>query len=266
MTDAYIKATVAAFLVSKGLRVEEIPRSETEKRPDLLVQDLSANRYLIEIKEKLDSPVMIQEYEEQLSKGEMVVHGDTAERKGVISYVMQEACRQLDAFSRPDDYGIVWLYARGWHPSLQELQIRSSVYGTRWLVDREDSRDNRECFYFCYNDFFLFRESLDGAVVHWDEEGQLLVNNHSPRYSSFLQTPFVKAFGSAAQDPIHLEEKEQIYLADCNVPRSDSKKVLDYVREKYCRPGLIDLEREALSATMPVPHPDNSMDDSGVSP
>jgi len=252
--DSQIKLGVLQYLRAHGLRADEIPESDVqgEQRPDIEAS-YQGQCYVIELKRKLSEAEMIASYQSRLSAGQVVSHRETTERTNTISGVVAEAAEQLTAYCDNADIRIVWLDGQGWDPSLQMLQIKASLFGTRQIIDLSKTKDSRECFYFGFSDFFRHRDTIDLAVVRAHDQAQLCVNNFSPRYQIAKSSYLREVFGSAVVDPLEWEKEGSIYLADCDLDRRDTDAIVEYLKDKYQKPDLIDMEMKSISATMAVP-------------
>ncbi|MGR3179570.1 MAG: hypothetical protein ACUZ8E_16125 [Candidatus Anammoxibacter sp.] len=255
--DSQIKLGVLQYLRESGLAADEIPESDNliEQRPDIKASH-QGQRYVIELKRKLSEAEMVARYQAMLSTGQMVSHHDTTERTNTIAGVVSEAAKQLDAFCDNADIRIVWLDGQGWDPSLQLMQLKASLFGTRQIIDLSDEKDSRECFYFSFSDFLRHRESIDLAVVRAHDKAQLCVNNFSPRYKIAKLSYLRQIFGTAVIDPLEWEEDGSIYLADdCGLDRRNTDAIVEFLKKKYQNPDLIDMEMKSISATMVIPDP-----------
>jgi hypothetical protein len=223
------------------------------KRPDLAAVDSSTQRYIIEIKTKQTEQKLADAYRQQLSQGKTALHKDAVGRKNTISNILKDAAVQLNALASTADLRIVWMHATGWDTELQYRQIRASLYGSTNLIDLSDEKDSRECLFFGDSDFFRLRGSIDTVVLTWRQSAQMLINHYSPRVQALRKSELRRSLGTAVVDPIELEATKRAYLADCAIPRTDSKAVLEYVKKKYNRPRLADMHWRAISLTTRLP-------------
>jgi hypothetical protein len=137
---------------------------------------------------------------------------------------------------------LLWLHARGRYPNDQLEQFRANLIGVVDLIDTAEIDGTvvaRPCYYFRESAFFRYRNILDGAFVSTDEKGQLILNTMSSRYGLLKQSKLCRVFPGIC-DPVEGEAAGNGYLADCSCSRSDARAVLDYVKSKHGRSGLIE--------------------------
>lgn len=110
--DKNLKEQIAAHLRERGFAVELVDERVGMKTPDLLVR--KAQRFLIEVKEKIDDPAMIAEERELLEKGEIVERAEYWGPKNTVARIVESAARQLAAWpAEQRDFALVWLHAAG---------------------------------------------------------------------------------------------------------------------------------------------------------
>lgn len=236
-------------LRSLGLSVRRVEVG-ADKTPDLIASDGSCT-YLIEVKDKFPDPAL-----EALRLRELGRTGAWEEEESLgyhnaLSAVVRDACAQLGRFE-PDaaHFRLIWLHARGRHPEARLEQFKATVAGVVDLIDTAEtggSVEARPCYYFGFAEFFRHRDVLDGAFLSTDGKGALLLNSLSARYGALRESALCRLF-PAVRDPILQEGEGSAYIADCDVNRSDSAGVLEYLRRKYARPGLSDFRPKRYSA------------------
>ncbi len=245
--------SVESFLTSLHLAVKRIPVG-LQKTPDFLVSD-SAATYLIEVKDKFPDPEIEQQRCESLDQTGIWEEEISLGFRNSVSSVIREACDQLAAFEPEAAHlRLLWLHAKGRYPDDQLEQFRATLIGVVDLIDTAEidgSVEARPCYYFRESAFFRHRNVLDGAFVSTDEKGQLILNTMSPRHGSLKQSKLCEVF-PAICDPAEGEAVGNSYIADCTCSRSDSKTVLDYVKSKYGRPGLVEFAPKHHLAEMVV--------------
>lgn len=244
-------------LRSLGFDVRRIEEGE-KKKPDFLVSD-SHHRYLVEVKDKFPDPKKLRRRKEALFRGQVYDEHEPAGYRNVVSYVIREAADQLAAFSHePVDFRIVWLHARGRHLEVQRDQFKATLYGSVEIVDLDDMAGtvtSRPCFYFGFSEFFNLRDVLDGAFISTDREGLFCLNALSPRYFALKGSALCGAFYPGICDPVEKEREGEAYVADCDMSRKDKAAVLRYLKGKYGRSKLLDLNMVHYSAEVVVPRP-----------
>lgn len=235
-------------LRSLGLRVKPIEVG-AGKTPDLLASD-DSHTYLIEVKDKFPDAARERERLQALAQGGTWEEEEALGFRNAISSVVSDAASQLGEFEPGvGHFRLVWLHARGRHPEAQLEQFKGTLAGVVDLIDMAEvgeSAEARPCYYFGFAEFFRHRGVLDGAFLSTDEKGVLLLNSLSGRYSLIRESALCRLF-PAVWDPIRREEEGSAYIADCDLDRSDSGAVLEYLRRKYNRPGLIDFRPNRYS-------------------
>ena len=106
------------------------------------------------------------------------------------------------------------------------------------IVDFDDSsRIAKNCYYFTESQFFCCRETLDGAFLVNNYNGQLklLINDKSSNYERLKKSKFLAQFEANVPcvDPIELEVNGKAYVADCQIDRRKLDEVEQYVFKKY---------------------------------
>lgn len=251
MDDKNLKLGIMIFLQEHGFSVSEIPERQGKKTPDLLVERDSAV-FVIEIKEKDDDSNKIAEENERLAKGLLVSKSETINRTNSVSGIVSNAVEQLSEYkTSPKSMKLIWLHASGQDPELQMTQFRGSLYGLVDIIDME-SGQNRKCYYFGFNDFFRYREILDGAILTAGSSLQVCINDLSPRANELRKSPLISTFASGVLDPAELERNDSVYIADCDLDRRDTKQVIMYLQDKYQKKWLMDLNFTQHSAAVAV--------------
>lgn len=110
------------------------------------------------------------------------------------------------------------------------------------------------CFYFHSSSFYRFRDILDAAVIMCAHKAQLCVHTYSPRKEPFRKSHFAQLFEQAVIDPEILESEGKAYIADCDLDRKNKTMVLDYLKQKYSKDNLSEIEMHHLSGSIPVPN------------
>lgn len=245
---------VARGLRSVGLQVRQLEVGAT-KTPDLLASD-GRCMYLIEVKDKFPDPNSVRRRTEVLGDGHVWEEEASLAYHNTISKIIREGAAQLSSFqAEPVNFRLLWLHARHRHAETQLIQFQATLYGTVDLIDLAEMTDSvpaRPCFFFTFAEFHTLRDVLDGAFVSSDEGGLLCLNSLSPRFESLRTSRLCVAFPGIC-DPYERERSGTAYLADCDVSPNMRGTVLDYVRNKYQRPRLVEFEPKHYSAEMIVP-------------
>jgi hypothetical protein len=250
MAPVSTEAFVARGLASLGFRVERI-KVRPAKTPDLLVSDATSS-YLIEVKDKIPEAQREQRRLDALDRSEVWEEREPVGVSNPVSSVVGEACDQLAEFdSSTSHFRLVWLQAHGRDPDVLLQRLQATLLGAVDLIDLDEISGSvvaRPCYFFDFAEFFRRRAVLDGAVISTDGRGLLCCNHLSPRYESFTRSRLRAVFHPGVCDPIEREGAGAAFIADCDVTRRDSKAVLEYVRQKYGRPRLIEYRPVCYSA------------------
>jgi len=236
-----------------GLEAEKIDE-EDQETPDFIALDENDVMF-IELKEKDSSEDYLREREEAFNSGELYSSTSSLKNCKNVSNVVKKANRQIDSLASGSEFRIVWLHAKG--PEKEALldKFICSLYGKADIYDLEKGRrQNKECYYFDYSDFFKYRSSLDGAILSKNQQMILALNDGSPRYDSFKKSSFVKGFSDyTVIDPPVWEKEKRIWIADCDISRKDSDALLAYLSEKYTlgKPTRIEMQQCMVEFSMP---------------
>jgi hypothetical protein len=221
-----------------------------DKTPDLLASDGSST-YLIEVKDKFPDVALKGRRQRALSRSGVWEEEESLGFHNALSAVLRGACAQLGRYEpEVPHFRLVWLHARGRHPEAQFEQFMATLAGVVNLIDMAEIGETvqaRPCYYFGFSEFFRHREVLDGAFLSTDEKGFLLLNSLSERYGLLRESALCRLF-HAVRDPVRQEREGAAYVADSDLDRSDPEAVLEYLRRKYARPGLIDFRPKRHSA------------------
>ena len=243
-----------------GMRVEKIPESDA-KTPDFFVSD-SRHSYLLEVKDKFPNAQELIRRKETLERGEVYDGQERLSHNRNISNVISDAVKQLSNYNEKSaDFKLVWLHARGLYPDVQMQQLEATLYGAVDITDRDTWTEGgatvKPCYFFYFNDFYQFRDTVDGAVVADDHRAKFCLNPYSLRFMELKQSTFCQAFAGGICDPLEQEAAGRAYIADWDGSRRDKKVTLRLLQEKYNRPNLLDFEFTHLSGEMLVQREDN---------
>ena len=131
-------------------------------------------------------------------------------------------------------------------------RFRATLFGTTNIIDLGPTRDTRMGFFFGLNDFYRFRDVLDGAILSVETSCQLCINSLSLQAEKFRESGFVRAFANGLCDPTVLEKQGKAYIVDGDVDRRDKRKALGYISGKYGRDRLMDMNLAYHSAMVTV--------------
>lgn len=217
--DHQAKDFIIRLLESRNYKV--VPIKETDSpTPDLFVSDKN-HTYFIEIKTKFDQSLYTSD-----------VRLDKVHRLNRLSGIVKKGTKQLKSVQKDETINLIWFVVDPDDCELIYKQIQSTVYGIRIVVaKRNDISAIKHGYYVTYNDFFRYRDVLDGIAL--GEFNGFLLNNHSPRFSVTKECHLIGEFGEAVLNPLDLEKHDDIYVIDCDVDRHDESAVIQFLENKY---------------------------------
>lgn len=246
-----------ALLEHWGVTATAIPSSITQgkKEADFLAS-FEGTRVLIEEKTKEDAAEYLSRRGENLASGEIHAHSIPLRRSETMSGVVRNASKQLLSSSDKDhDFRLIWFTATGIHAEGEYEQFMSTLYG-RANIFEKDAAGYRRCYYFRHADFFRRAAVLDGAIVaHTDGQkisARLCLNALSPRYEALKDSPVVRPFGTAVEDPLELESEGAAFVLDCDLDRKNEGPLLTYLQKKYSTGPLMKFDLGYLHASVLV--------------
>ncbi len=144
-----------------------------------------------------------------------------------------------------ESFRVIWLHSAGKDPQLHYERFKATLFGTETLVSL-GLRGIITCFYFNESAFYSWRESLDGAMLTYLNNGelaaQLCINTHSPRVQQFRESELVLSMSKGLCDPDTLNGLDNnVMIADCSIDRGDPRAVLAYLQGKYGLDHLQDI-------------------------
>ncbi len=224
---------VKELLESLDLLADALEPVGDRKTADFLATDSDDVNYLIEVESQADDS----SYWEELEERGQVNRTDEVMRTNVASRVVRHATKQLRETEAPEhSFNLLAIVPASDDPGTHASEFRSTLYGIMLLVDAEseDEHQTKDCFYFDYNEFYEMTD-IEGALL-FDESGcQLCINTFAERIDAFRTSALYQRFDKEGGilDPDALEASGQAYIADIDLPRSESEKLLDYVTKKY---------------------------------
>jgi hypothetical protein len=242
-------------LKQMGFDVERIPTAD-EERADWLVKHGSF-AMLVEEKTKIDDPSTLARRREALDRGELFPSHAPIKPDNGLARITRKAVKQIAATAPhvPHDFRVVWFTAAGRNHEAKRMQYIATLYGSTNIFQLGQSRLKR-CYFFRNSDFFRHREALDGAVVAEIEgdniSARLCMNSLSPRYERFRECALRASFGTAIVDPREDERNGEAYVADCELDRTQSTGVLQFLQSKYGVENLMDMDMSLASVEIVV--------------
>ena len=224
---------VKEFLENLDLLVDALEPVGDRKTADFLATDGDDVNYLIEVESQADDL----SYWEELEKRGQVKRTDEVMRTNVASRVVRHATKQLRETEAPEhSFNLLAIVPASDDQGTHASEFRSTLYGIMLLVDAEsdDEHQTKNCFYFDYNEFFEMTD-IEGALLFEESGCQLCINTFAEQIDEFRISALYQLFDKEGGilDPNVLESSGQAYIADIDIPRSESEKLLDYVTEKY---------------------------------
>jgi hypothetical protein len=230
------RETVISILKDFGFSASEIPEEPQRGRRADIRATKDNQFFLIEVKSKEDHPEFTAALE-RASDFEIVPYEKQLQRSNTFGKIIREAVRQLEATPGSDQsFKCIWFRMIEALFSDAFNFMKATLYGTRHLLVRDQSgRFSHEiCYYFDPNEFFKY-PSLDAVVLDNGRGLELSVNTFTIRFPEFRRSVLYEVFESrhALIDPLKLEEKKEILVANTDVPRNDKDAVIKFIQEKY---------------------------------
>lgn len=134
----------------------------------------------------------------------------------------------------------------------------ATLYG-RTNVYEMNAAGYRPCYYFHQADFFRRAAVIDGAVAAYTDgktiSTKLCLNSLSPRYQTLRDSPVVRQFGDAVDDPLQCEA-DGAFIADTDLDRKQEGPLLAYLQAKYKTGPLMKFDLGYTSAALLSPRYD----------
>ena len=232
-----------------GYQVKKI-RGGDEESPDFFV-DGNSECFLIELKSKFDDGGTIRNIEKTLAQGDVAEFSDITCRKNTVSKKILKASDQLASIDIDVDYRMIWMMAVDRNQKMKKDQFKASLYGTATICDL-DLLQTITCYYFGFNDFYRTQNVIDAALISTMKGGELCLNTHSPNYLKIKKSFLAQQFGSACCDPFQEEKEKKAMIVDADIDRRDQQLVLKYLREKYYRNKLQDMQGHYYSSLISI--------------
>lgn len=228
------KLLALRVLSNFGFQVDDVPLSGG-RTADLLVTDDNSQRYLIEVKEKVESESHATERVDILSRGDLYEQADPLSHDNRISGILRDAQKQLDA--TPKDVGtfqLVWFHATGVDADLKYRQAFATFYGHVDLLARSPtSHASPPCFYFDYNAAFAM-PTVEAMILSDRSQLQFCLNEFSHRHAEFrnalLFQKFVELDGVI--DPVAMAADGQIIACRGEFARKNDDETAKALQEQ----------------------------------
>ncbi|TGM74285.1 hypothetical protein EHR01_12345 [Leptospira mtsangambouensis] len=244
--DQNIKNLVKAFFNTKEFEVEEIPESN-EKTPDLVIIK-KEEKTILEIKTKIDDKEYLENIKSEIEASRIFIESNQINRKNKYTNIISKGVEQIKELDQKGSFNVLWLECAGREPEYQAALFKCSLLGIRTAIKLPAS-ESRECYFCDHSAFFKYKDFLDGTIIHWNDRALLYLNPFSNKYDAFNKSELRKSFSRGAIDPIDLESKSIIYLADCDIDRNNQSEVGIYLAKKYESEHMALLDLTHISAS-----------------
>lgn len=249
--------SIAAHVLTQwGATITPIQTSQKDETDWLAA--FGSYRLLVEEKTKLENADSQAARTATLASGE--VHGSVHPliHNNRLSGIVRKAAKQLDSTGNdiPHDGRIVWFTGTGFDAEAKHLQFMATLYGSTKIFELSRLK-LKECYFFRNADFFRFSEQLDGAVAAFLLGNTLTVklclNPYSSGWQLLRDSPFAKKFKLGLVDPVAEEAAGEAYIADTELPRTDSWAIIHYLEKKYGLEQAQNMDMNIASAAVSVP-------------
>lgn len=258
MKEDEIRQHVRLVANHLGIRVEDIPESHREKRPDFefFCDDECS---LVELKSREKEWNLSAEEISHSQSGGIVERSSRLSEHPTISGTIDDAVRQLATYqSARHSFRIVWYCAYGVFRHVVDEQIDSTFLGDVTIHEGNFLRSWR-AYFFNYNKFFKHRQFLDAAVVSQfspeHASAQLVVNPLSERYDALRASRLYNRFSAGILDPLLEEKKGEGVILGGDADRSSERTKLQYLANRYKieNPFILPMGHYAVMAGVPKP-------------
>lgn len=234
-----------------GYSVTKISENDS-KSPDFYVEGFDEN-FLIELKTKEDDEERIEVFQKALKEGKVAEYIDTTGRKNTISKIIRDASEQLNSITTEVHFKLIWLMAVGKNQEMKKDQFKGSLYGNCSIFDL-DATYTIPCYYFNFNDFYHVKNVIDGALISTEESAQLCLNTLSPNYQKIRESNLAKKFNGACIDPVLEEKAQKAMILDSDIDRRDTGACIKYLKKKYKKDKIQNMQMGYYSANILVPN------------
>lgn len=238
MTHSQFIPIARRELEKLGFVVEEIPSqaSSQRKTPDFSVIGKSC-AYLIELKVKGDDPAEIERDRKRLETGKVVMKATPTGPRNTLASIIRDGVKQMDDEDRDHaKFHVLWLHSWGRDAELSLGRFRSTLFGCVQTIYPPNIAPM--CYYFYDSSFFRLRDTLDAAIVSFDDGLQLCVNSLSPLVSKFRNSELYQSLREYTCDPDKEEIAGRGLIVDSDIDRNKKDLVLDYLKKKYRLPQI----------------------------
>ncbi|MEX0937900.1 MAG: hypothetical protein WDZ59_08555 [Pirellulales bacterium] len=227
------KAIAKQTLSNLGFHVDVVAET-TGRRADLLVRDESSS-YLIEVKEKRDSPADVLNRKECFESDEVYEQVDPLSRDNRISGILRDARKQLTETPKENEaFQLIWFHASGVDSDLKFRQAFATFYGHVDLrAVQPPSAESVPCLYFDYS-LAVDMPEIDALILLDKKHIQVCVNEFSHRIEDFRRTQLFRTFDElrGVFDPAQMINEKKCIACRFELPRRDDRKICQALREQ----------------------------------
>ncbi|MHB5984688.1 hypothetical protein ACYCCC_22940 [Klebsiella pneumoniae] len=221
-----------------NLKATKIPEIDIPT-PDFKIDD-GEFIYLAELKTKFENNDIIKKRKERLISSNDIYscHIETVptSANNNIINLSRDATKQLNsAFQNNEsDFKILILLCQGIGSQQFYEQFINSLYGrVKIYAKGKDSIPVYDCYYYKNSAFHYHRKTIDGAIIIGDNCATLCINDLSPRYINFKNTPLVRKFHTGIIDPIDKEASKKNLTIRESMDRNNIPAVNKHLEAKY---------------------------------
>lgn len=233
MNEKEFKPVAKQILAGFGLEAFDVPVRDSVLTPDFEVHG-GGNKYVIELKIKDDDPDEVAKDIEELATGTVVSKSIPIGPRNALAGIIRKGVQQMMEYDPTHDmFRVIWLHCSGRDPELHYRRFHSTLFGCETLFSIRIEH-TLTCYYFHPSAFYSWKEDLDGALLTYNNSGQLCINSLSSRVSEFRESSIVRAMAAGLCNPDKNEGVENgILIADCDLSRKDINPILNFLQNKY---------------------------------
>lgn len=254
LTENIFMPIATDILYQYGYNVYIIPRNKT-KTPDFIISK-DSNEYLVELKIKNDDPKDIEKENQNLLHSKLISKSSPIGPRNRLTGIINSGIKQLIEYDRDNKYyHLLWIHSTGINSSLHNERFHSTLFGTQHLVSME-VENSIFCYYFKESAFYSSKNSLDAVILTYDDginlNFKLCINTFSSKIEKFRKTLLYKDFSNALCDPVVIENKNGVFIADCDYDRKNEPKIIEYLAQKYNLKHLQSIDMALHSARIVI--------------
>ena len=237
MQDKKSEQLLGEFLKDQGFKVERIPRSNDERRPDFIAAK-DDEVYVIEEKSK-EVLALFDKVERQADKCGIGSASEHIKQSNALSGIVRRSAGQLAYAETEGAFRILWFSCFHSHAEHIFELMRRTLYGLENVSVWSDSapdllRASFPCYYYYRNEFYNC-PWLDATVLWSGKFWALCVNEFSEHVEALRKSSLYRLFGKTGglQDPQVLEKAKHAFVMRGDLDRTNERAKWDYLRKKY---------------------------------